>query len=147
MRADWWNRYVAELKVPFKDKGRDELGCDCWGLVCLIYKEQLGIDLPSYLECYETTKDKEVLGILIADERAAKWSEPETPEPFDVIILKMRGVPMHVGLVTKSGHMIHCARGIGTVHEPFTSSKWKNNVIGYARYSREPENLCLAATV
>lgn len=127
----WWNKYV---KIPFGEKGRSEDNVDCWGLVQLIYRKELGIELPSYLECYETTNDRDKLATVISSERACKWQEPEEPKEFDVIILRMRGVPMHVGVVTKSGSMIHCARGIGTALERYDSMRWKNNVMGFARY-------------
>ena len=127
----WWNDYI---KVPFEEKGRGHDGCDCWGLVQLIYKEQLGIDLPGYEEIYESTNDKEILAKTIRDERNQNWSHPNTGKEFDVIILKMGGVPMHVGIVTKKGHMIHCAKDIGTVHETFKNLRWENKVIGFARY-------------
>jgi len=127
----WWNDYI---KTPFKEKGRGHDGCDCWGLVQLIYKEQLGIDLPGYEDVYETTNDREILAKTIRDERNNNWIAPDTGKEFDVIIINMRGVPMHVGIVTKSGHMIHCAKDVGTCVEKYDSMRWKNKVIGFARY-------------
>lgn len=128
----WWNRYLA---VPFLEKGRSMEGCDCWGLVREIYRQERGIHLPDYLECYESTNDRDKLGAVIAAERAAKWETHDgAPLPFDVLILRMRGVPMHVGVVTKPGHMLHCSRGVGTAHEPFNNLKWKNLVMGFARW-------------
>lgn len=127
----WWNRYIG---IPFAEKGRTLEGCDCWGLVRLVYQIELGIKLPSYDACYETTQDRDALAKVIAEERASRWLHPEKPQAMDVIILNMRGVPMHVGLVTKPGHMIHCAQGIDTVHEKFDTMRWHHNVKGFARY-------------
>lgn len=127
----WWNKYI---RVPFEEKGRGHNGCDCWGLVQLIYKEQLNIDLPGYEEVYKTTNDREILSKTIQNERNNNWTTPFEGEPFDVIILKMGGVPMHVGVVTKPGRMIHCAKDIGTTHEQYDAMRWKNKVIGFARY-------------
>lgn len=128
----WWNYYVG---IQFAEKGRGKGNpLDCWGLVHLVYAERLGIDLPDYLDQYETTDDRELLGEVIGSESREKWFEPESPEQFDVIILRLRGVPMHVGLVTRAGYMIHCARGIGVVHESYQSSKWRSNVMGFSRH-------------
>lgn len=129
----WWNKYVGK---PFQEKGRGPDEFDCWGLVRWVYKNDHpdNIIVPSYLECYDTTNDRDKLADVIFDETQAHWKEPDTPKEFDAIVLRMRGVPMHVGIVTKPGHMLHCAQGIGTVHERFDSIRWANKVLGFYRY-------------
>lgn len=127
----WWNDYI---NIPFEEKGRGPDGCDCWGLVQLIYKRELNIDLPGYEEIYETTNDHEILAKTIKHERNLHWQMPKKGKEFDVIILKMKGIPFHVGIVTKPGHMIHCSQNIGTAHESYKNMRWKNKVIGFARH-------------
>lgn len=128
----WHNDYVG---IQFAEKGRGKGNpVDCWGLVQLVYAERLGIALPDYLEDYETTDDRDTIGEHIGNVIRENWHEPAAPEPFDVIILRLRGVPMHVGLVTRPGYMLHCARGVGAVHESYNSSKWRSNVMGFARH-------------
>lgn len=140
----WWNDYVG---IQFGEKGRGKgVPLDCWGLVHLVYSERLGIELPDYLDQYETTDDRDALGEVIGSESREKWHEPESPQSFDVIILRLRGVPMHVGLVTRPGYMIHCARGIGVVHERYDSSKWRSNVMGFSRHGT-PGSLCSPAAI
>lgn len=126
----WWNKY---LSVPFKDRGRDASGCDCWGLVRLVYAQEKRIALPDYLECYETSNDRDTLAATISSEWQG-WIMPDKPEEFDVIVLRMRGVPMHVGIITKRGWMLHCARGVGTAHEPFNNMRWRDKVEGFGRW-------------
>lgn len=129
----WWNKYVG---IPFEEKGRTAQACDCWGLVRLIYKNELGIDLPSYDEHYRHTNDTEMIDGHINTVYTENWSHPETPQPFDIVILKRRGIPMHVGVVTNAGNMIHCESGIGAVIERYNSIRWNygKNVVGFARY-------------
>ena len=127
----WANDYIA---VPFLEKGRSHAGCDCWGLGQLIYREQRGIELPGYEELYENTRDKATLERIIFEERQARWRQVTDPKEFDFALLRMGGVPMHVGIVTKPGKMIHCAKDTNTVHEKYTGLKWQHNVMGFYRY-------------
>jgi cell wall-associated NlpC family hydrolase len=129
----WFGKY---MNIEFAEKGRTIEGLDCWGLVQLVYKHELGIELPDYLECYETTNDRDKLAEVINKESDLYWKHPKLGEEkeFDIIILNMRGVPMHVGIVTKQGYMIHCAKGINTVHENYKNMRWANKIKGFARY-------------
>jgi probable lipoprotein NlpC len=125
-----YSRYIS---VPFLEKGRNWSGCDCWGLVRLFYANEYKIDLPDYLEFYKTTQDREALADLICGEKAG-WQEVTEPQEGDVIIVNMRGVPMHVGVVTRLGYMLHCARGVGTAHERYDGIKWRSKIVGYSRH-------------
>jgi len=141
----WWREYVG---IPFKEKGRDLAGFDCWGLVCHVYHHKRGIILPDYLQHYEKTDDREALGILIAEQSKTVWKQVEgKPAPFDVIIGRMRGVPMHVMLVTKAGYMLHCVRGIGTVLERYDTVKWRSSIEGIVRYDGESKSICSPAAI
>jgi cell wall-associated NlpC family hydrolase len=130
----WWNHYQ---RVPFAEKGRDMNGADCWGLLTMIFLDQRKIELPGYEWCYEHTNDREALAAAMERERIGRWVQVENPQEFDVPLLRMRGVPMHVGVVTKPGYMIHCAKDINTVHERYDSMRWKNSVVGFFRYAAE----------
>lgn len=129
----WWNKY-ANKKFEIKGRGPDTF--DCWGLLQWIYAhdDPRGIILPGYEEFYEDTNDRDTLSQVIFEQRRERWREVTDPQQFDAILLRMRGVPMHVGVVTKPGHMIHCAYGVGTTHERFNSMRWRDKVLGFFRY-------------
>ena len=38
--------------VPFLQHGRDWYAWDCWGLICVAYKELFGIILPAYKKIF-----------------------------------------------------------------------------------------------
>lgn len=135
----WSNEYV---NIPFAEKGRDKKGADCWGLVMIIYKELLGIDLPSYLE-YNDTKDKLSISGMIIDQTIKNWEfiEEGDEQEFDCAVFNISGVPMHVGVVVSPGTMIHCERGRGTWHSEYNIEKqWNNRLEGFYRHADTNSN-------
>ena len=42
------NWHVPYLGLRYLLGGRTRAGLDCWGLVCLVYREQRGIELPVF---------------------------------------------------------------------------------------------------
>lgn len=129
----WYDKYIG---TGFEEKGRGPDVFDCWGLLKWAYEHDhpRRIILPGYEEMYKSTNDKETLGRVIFEERQERWKEVETPLAWDAILVRMQGVPMHVGIVTKPGMMLHCALGVGTAHESYNSTRWRNKVLGFFRY-------------
>ena len=125
-----WRKYIG---IPFKDKGRDETGLDCWGLVRMIYKDKKNIELESRASDYTDVMDKNTVSQTIKTE-SEKWIKVENPQPFDVVVFRILGAPMHVGLVTDANNMIHCESGSNSVIESFKSLKWQNRIMGFYRW-------------
>lgn len=128
----WTNDFI---RVPFLDKGRSRTGSDCWGLVGLIYKELLGIELPSLL-FYQDTKDGKAIKHII-EEECSRWEEIALGEEkeYDVAVFRMRGFPSHVGVVYEPGKMIHCERGIGTHLTDYKDGRqWHRRLVGFYRH-------------
>ncbi|MHB8109752.1 MAG: NlpC/P60 family protein [Syntrophorhabdaceae bacterium] len=130
----WVDKYIG---IPFKCDGRDRTGADCWGLLTVIYKEQLNIDLPSWSGVF---KDQSI-GCLKQVARAMavereRWVKVDKPEPFDVILLRTGAYVWHVGCVIDSTRMIHVMSGINSVIESFTGLQWKNRVQEFRHYAR-----------
>lgn len=127
----WTNRYIH---VPFADKGRSEQGCDCWGLARLIYLKELGIELPTLLD-YRDTLDRPTIAGLYENESLNWVSVPfGSEQPFDVVVMTMLGFPMHIGVVQRSGFMIHCLKGVGTAVVNYKSRQWAKRVVGFYRH-------------
>ncbi len=128
----WAGHYIG---LRFKEHGRDTSGLDCWGLSRLVLAEQFGIALPSFITEYERTTQVDKISDLIERE-TAKWRLIKSGDELcgDIIVLRVRGKPMHVGLVLGDEQMLHVERGIDSVIEKYSKPSWKNRISGFYRY-------------
>lgn len=131
----WAGRYIG---LPFEDHGRSRSGLDCWGLARLVLSEQFGIALPSFAAEYRRTTDTGRISDLILREIPA-WQFVAAGEEAlgDIIILRQRGAPMHVGIVLGDKRMLHIERGIDSAIEAYSGPCWRDRVFGFYRYRRE----------
>lgn len=132
----WHNRYI---RIPFKDRGREWDGADCWGIVRIIYREEpkLRIELPTLLD-YNHTLETEKLSQIINDEALRSWQEIPIgqEQKYDIAIFKTCGVPTHVGVVVRPGFMIHCQKGNDTRGTDYRNSReWSKRLVGFCRYA------------
>lgn len=121
--------------VPFMEKGRSRAGVDCWGLVRLFYEERLGIALPSYTENYATTRDHEEIGALVRREVLTDWREIPLVETYtgDVLVLRVTGEPMHIGIVIAPPMFLHSIRGAASCLERWDGVLWQHRIVGAYR--------------
>jgi cell wall-associated NlpC family hydrolase len=134
----WVADYVG---IPFRSRGRDRFGCDCYGLVAMVLREQFGADVPSYAEEYETATDQEEIAALIDSERrggvatGAGWRFVYAAQPGDLVLLTIAGRPWHVGILVAPNAMLHTRPGANAVLERLDAPKWKHRIVGYYRYA------------
>ncbi|HWO99207.1 MAG TPA: NlpC/P60 family protein [Methylococcus sp.] len=111
---EWWGRYIG---IPFRDGGRDRSACDCWGLVRLIYRDELGIDLPDGTG-YAHVRDGEGIS-RICDSLLLDWYPiVGKPRPFDVPLFRLAKGCAHVGVMIDGVRMVHAAQGKDSCVEP-----------------------------
>lgn len=130
----WAGRYIG---IAFKDHGRDRSGIDCWGLVRLVMAEQFGIALPSFIGEYKNTCESTAIAELVERE-SPKWTAVLTDDvqPGDVVILRLRGAPCHVGIALGDDRMLHVEAGIDSTIENYKNLRWKNRLHGFYRYRK-----------
>lgn len=117
------------IGIPFADKGRERSGCDCWGLCLLVYREQLGIIMPSLDELYTHALHRREVGKTVAAAMSQGWGMDVTdnaPEMFDVLVFRRGGIEDHVGLWAGPGLMLHVLKGSDSGLERFDTSKWQS---------------------
>ena len=126
--------FYSYVGIPFKEKGYTRKGCNCWGLVRLWLKEQQGYELPSYKEFYSDTSDFQGAKKLLKESSSDNWLKVESEKPGDVILLRIKTLPWHVGIVTFKKRMLHIEKGFNSVVEPYNGLKWQNRILGFYRY-------------
>lgn len=129
----WIKEYIG---IPYESCGRKREGADCWGLVRMILRERFDIEVPMYNE-YTDSEDFSSSERVIKDKtESGEWDQVsfENARAGDVVVLRVRGYPIHVGLYLGKGRMIHILRKIKSVVEDLRTPQWKFRVIGYYRY-------------
>lgn len=127
-----WDRFIG---IAHLDGGRDRYGCDCWGLVRLVYAERLGIVLPSYAGDYATTHERAELTALIARGRVAgAWRAVDRAQAFDALVFRVGPHASHIALAVDVRHMLHVhARGASVI-VPQADAMWRNRLTGIYRH-------------
>lgn len=143
MIADWAKNYLMP-PIPFIEHGRDRDGADCWGLVCMVYSELFGLELPGYHEHYKSMRDIANRAAAFETYKTDDFVEVANPEPGDCVLLQHRGMPVHVGIYigAEDGHrwMIHTTKQRGqTMRESIDGLKYKNAILGHYRHRARPQ--------
>lgn len=116
------------LGIPFKDHGFGRDGCDCYGLVRLVYRHELGIELPHLGDEYSNALTRLEVRKAVNRSMADGWAVTVTdrePEPLDVLVFSRGAVDCHVGLWLEEGVMLHVIEGFDTCIERFDTLRWK----------------------
>lgn len=136
--------WVAKYQnIPFVNLGWDFSGVHCWGLICLVYKHELNVDLPTYGDT--DAKDLKALSRAITkgyDGNAWVAVERDGLKPFDVIVMKFAGSRRigHVGLYVGRGQVMHCERATDVAIVPFSHHTVKHRIAAFRRHKEATPN-------
>lgn len=125
------SQYVG---IPYKDRGRDFDGCDCWGIVRLWYMHELGIRLPDYLELYHSADHGDQVTLAIALHKPL-WAAIGAPEKGRVVGLRIGGQERHMGVCLDAGMFLHVLKGRNATIEALNSFTWEKRIGGYYRWT------------
>lgn len=136
----WAEKY---MNIPFMDKGFSFAGCHCWGLVWLVFKHELNIELDKYLE-FSALDLRNVHKSISASKALDPWIPIEGEvQPFDVVPMtvfdqennRVSMLEGHVGVAASSGYVLHIEEGIHSTCMPF-NNPWisRRMVLGAYRH-------------
>jgi len=131
------------LLVPFKDKGRDWDGWDCWGLIYVAQREVWGRCLPlhigEYADAGDTADSRRYLDDVIRKNIEAAclsvWHQVPAPKQGDVAVVRMANRPIHVALCIGNQSCLHVLKGSGTHIFSSSGLVWRRRIEGYYRYN------------
>lgn len=136
----WAARFLG---IPFVDMGRDENGCDCWGLVRLVMRDRAGIALMAY----ETVSEADYGAVTSEIEQAKagpEWTAVASGEQraLDVVEMSMpvkhdrtiSFLPLHVGVLISHFWMLHTETATGSRLSLISDSHIRPRILGYWRH-------------
>jgi len=129
--------YDKYIGLPYKDNGRDATGIDCWGLVCLFYKNEFDITLPSYQDEYLGANDPNLINII--EDYKNKWTSTTTPRVGDVVLFNIYGEPAHVGVYVGNNKFLHARENKDVVVESLNNAKWTKRLEGIYEYTESTQ--------
>lgn len=136
MLPAWAALYVG---LPYVEGGRARAGVDCWGLVALVQAEVFRRPVPAYdgLQWPHGSPRSvtEAIGEFARQEAAVEYDQiPDGAEiEGDIVLIRMRGQPLHVGVVLPGGMMLHTEEGSGSGIESYRGLMFGKRVLGFYR--------------
>jgi cell wall-associated NlpC family hydrolase len=120
--------------IPYVDKGTDPArGLDCWQLVRLFYRTELGKEIPDYLAFYRSSFDKvDAQGVLM--QARGDWVPVAPPRFGDLLLFRTVASPWHVAIALDDGLMLHSDEGHGSVIERRDGVRWRDRLYGAYRW-------------
>ena len=135
IELDWVRKYTG---IPYLDSGGDGVvATDCWRLLRRVVLERWGIEVPLFGDItYTGRQDINRVGEFIKarEQDMSDWVklEHESPRAGDIILFRLHGNPLHVGVLVHAKWVLHVEEGVASICERIDDTTWKNRI--WARY-------------
>jgi len=133
MMYEWVKKYIG---IPFVSNGRTLAGCDCYGLVRMVLRNEYGICLPELSDNYGDALNVKETARLFAEKRPVLAAEKiAAPREKAVVVITEHGVPAHIGIAAGGGYILHTGAKTGAVCQRETHPGLRGRIEGYYRVS------------
>lgn len=125
---------ASYVGIPYRDRARDDNCVDCWGLLCLFYRREFGITLPSYTA--DTPDGVKYVADVVNDSRVEPvWVKVDSLDFGDVLLFRVQGLPIHCGVYIGGGEFLHSFPNRGSCIERLDSLTWAKRFDGAYRWN------------
>jgi cell wall-associated NlpC family hydrolase len=129
MMYDWVKKYIG---IPFVSNGRTMEGCDCYGLVRLVLRNEYGVELPALSDDYTDALNVAETARLFAENLPALAGEKiACPQERSVAVITEHGRPAHIGIAAGGGYILHTGIKTGSVCQRETHPGLRGRIEGY----------------
>ncbi|WP_066965685.1 NlpC/P60 family protein [Microbulbifer sp. Q7] len=111
LKASLYQQHQAWKGIPYRLGGMSRRGIDCSALVYLIYRDQMGIELP------RTTQYQALAGEAIKQGQL---------RPGDLVFFRTSRRGRHVGIYIEEGKFLHASVSKGVTISHLTDYYWKS---------------------
>jgi cell wall-associated NlpC family hydrolase len=122
----WTDDWVG---IPHVKRGRSKDGADCFGLVILLSREILGVEIPDQGHSRQSAIENDAKGSL-----RSLYARPDCPQIGDLLLFNIGPHPIHCGFYVDEKRMLHSAANIGSVLERWDCGAWAARLEGIYRY-------------
>lgn len=133
----WYDKYIG---IPYANRGREMHGADCWGLAILVYRNELGLELPSYGEISAENLAQIYKTMVVDKDDQELWQEINLGDqlPFDICVMRGEATRRvcHVGIVIDKKKILHVEKGIDSVIVSVTDASIRERISCYRRHKK-----------
>ena len=133
MMCKWVNKYIG---IPFVSNGRTMRGCDCYGLIRLVLRNEYGIYMPELSDDYTNACNIQETAKLF-EKHLPVIAAKKIPEPKEgaIVIITEQGRLCHAGISAGGGFILHTGAKTGSVCQRASHPGLRGRIEGYYNVS------------
>lgn len=131
-------KWVKYLKIKFKHLGRGWEEGDCFNMLQLFHREELGIEVEDFTG-YEFEWDEQGHNFFLDMYEERGFAFVDEPEFGDVILFNIGGIVCHCGIVLDDTYFIH-THSKGTSIANYRVGLWHRRTHGFIRHRSRLED-------